>query len=176
MLQERVPNFKLLLNFSEIESRIILAQEKLKTVINYSFTEECRFKFILEYFGEVKKGYQCNKCDNCGTDKNDYETIDYLSEIVLNTFKEFKGGLTVSRLLGILSGKSKSRVAKTVSTYGSCRHYKEQNIEKVLNSLISKEILKELNGKLFFQPIKELIFSEKVDLEHIDDEYESNFS
>ena len=83
MLQERVPNFKLLLNFSEIESRIILAQEKLKTVINYSFTEECRFKFILEYFGEVKKGYQCNKCDNCGTDKNDYETIDYLSEIVL---------------------------------------------------------------------------------------------
>ncbi len=53
------------LNTKEINSKKEHSKDKLDSVIEYCFTDECRFKYILNYFGENKATYKCNKCDNC---------------------------------------------------------------------------------------------------------------
>ena len=82
------------------------------------------------------------------------------AEIIVRTFKEFHGGLTTARLVGILTGKSESHAAKSISTYQSCLHYSAEQIEHNLHSILSKKIVKEINGKFFLDPIEELMDSE----------------
>lgn len=161
MLQERVSSDRLKLNITEINSKKEHSKDKLDSVIEYCFTNECRFKYILNYFGENITRYQCNKCDNCTTSTtNDSNINEYLSEIIIRTFKEFHGGLTIARLIGILTGKSNSQIAKSISTFQSCIHYGSDKIEYCVRALISKKLIKEISGKLFLDPIEELIDSE----------------
>lgn len=42
-----------------------IAKEKLSKIINYSEMDECRRKYILEYFGEDFSEDKCNSCDIC---------------------------------------------------------------------------------------------------------------
>ncbi|CAA6691547.1 MULTISPECIES: ATP-dependent DNA helicase RecQ [unclassified Lentimonas] len=44
-------------------------EERLKTVINFSYAQSCRQKWILDYFGE-RNGEDCKRCDNCKQAKN----------------------------------------------------------------------------------------------------------
>jgi ATP-dependent DNA helicase RecQ len=174
MLQERVPSRNLNLNFTEISSKISHAKKKLDSVLEYSFTSDCRFKFILNYFGESTNNYKCEKCDNCrGTNISDTSSNEYLNEIIIRTFKEFNGGLTPQRLSGILKGKSKSHIAKSLSTYHSCIHFSSDQIENALQVLVSKNIIKSIGGKLFLDPIEELEDSEDNKSGQINN-YESN--
>ena len=39
--------------------------EKLYNLMEYIKSPDCRKKFILSYFGEYRKNYLCNSCDNC---------------------------------------------------------------------------------------------------------------
>lgn len=162
MLQERVPRSKLRLNLEKIESMADHSFEKLDALIEYCFTDECRFKYILNYFGESAVNYKCNKCDNCtnsGLTKVPAE--EYISELIIRTFNEFKGALSLNRVIGILKGKSKSHVAKSISTYESCAHYDDQSIADALQKLIAKKVIKEIGGNLYIDPIEELIDSEE---------------
>ncbi|MCW8849042.1 MAG: RecQ family ATP-dependent DNA helicase [Melioribacteraceae bacterium] len=164
MLQERVLSDNLNLNTKEINSKKEHSKDKLDSVIEYCFTDECRFKYILNYFGENKSTYKCNKCDNCTIGQSDFtNTNEYLAEIIIRTFKEFHGGLTLARVIGILSGKSNSQTAKSISTYQSCMHYNSDTIEYNVRTLVSKKVLKEIGAKLFLDPIEELIDSEITD-------------
>lgn len=43
--------------------------ERLKAVIQFSYSDYCRQKWILDYFGE-KNGINCGRCDNCKQSKN----------------------------------------------------------------------------------------------------------
>ena len=45
-------------------------QKKIDLMVDYVFTNDCRFKYILKYFGENVDDYSCNKCDNCVEDRN----------------------------------------------------------------------------------------------------------
>lgn len=174
MLQERIESKNLRLNYGEINSKIKIAKQKLDSVLEYCFTNECRFKFILNYFGEDVTNYKCNKCDNClGKKTEDYTANEYLSEIIIRTFKEFTGGLTIQRLIGILTGKSKSLTAKNISTFQSCSHFSNDQIEASLKLLLFKKIVKEVNGIIFIDSIVELNTSEDNFLEE-QNNYESN--
>jgi ATP-dependent DNA helicase RecQ len=161
MLRERVSSNNLKLNTAEISSKKKHSIDKLDSVIEYCFSDECRFKYILNYFGENKTTFKCSKCDNCTIGQTDKSNInEYLSEIIVRTFKEFHGGLTLARTIGILTGKSNSQTAKSISTYQSCMHYNSDTIEYNVRTLVSKKVLKEIGGKLFLDPIEELIDSE----------------
>ncbi|MCB9260385.1 MAG: RecQ family ATP-dependent DNA helicase [Ignavibacteriales bacterium] len=173
MIQERVSANNLHLNTKEIDSKFSHANQKLDSVIEYSFTKDCRFKFILNYFGENVNNYKCGKCDNCkGSGIIDETSTDYISEMVLRTITEFKGGISRSRLLSILSGKSKSHIAKTISTYRSCLHFNSDQINDVISELLTKKLIKEIGDKIFKDPVEELIEYEKEKLSNSD--YEQN--
>lgn len=162
MLRERVPSSNLHLNFDEIRSKTDHAKKKLDSVINYCFSTFCRFKYILNYFGESTNNYKCGKCDNCtGSNILDSTSNEYLTEIIVRTFKEFSGGLTPPRVIGILKGKSKSHVAQSLSTYHSCVHFSSDEIENAIQTLVSKNVIKNISGKLFIDLIEELEDSEE---------------
>jgi len=161
MISERIPSKNLRLHVNEINEKLLHSQNKLNSVVDYVFTKDCRFKYILNYFGETVEGYKCGICDNCMNNSVIFNSSEeYLSEIIIRTFKEFKGLLSGKRLIGILSGKSKSYVAKSISTYQSCTNYKTEQIDKAIMLLKSKGILKDFKGQLFFNPVEELIIDD----------------
>ena len=173
MLRERVPSKDLYLNYEEIYSKIKNAKTKLDAVIDYCITDDCRFKFVLQYFGENVDDYSCGKCDNCQNISSGHQSHnEYVTEIIIRTFKEFSGGLVLNRLIGILTGSSKSQIAKTISTYQSCMHYSQDEIETNVQFLLLKKVLKEINGKLFLDPIEELEDAENKNPNN--NQYESN--
>ncbi|MEE9430158.1 MAG: RecQ family ATP-dependent DNA helicase, partial [Melioribacteraceae bacterium] len=148
LLTERIKSDRLKFDSNKINQQLENSMRKLSLVEDYVFVNDCRFKFILNYFGEDEQNYKCGKCDNCKS--GTIVTIDkeYISEIIIRTLQEYKGGLSISRLLGILTGKSKAIVAKSLSTYASCEHYKKEEIEKYFDILANKNVLKNFQGNL----------------------------
>ncbi len=166
MLQERVVNKNLRLNKEDINSKILNAKNKLNKIIDYTNTTNCRFKFILEYFGEESENYKCGKCDNCTNKNISQRNNEFLNEIIIRTFKEFKGALTVNRIIGILKGISQSNVAKKISTYESCKFYSIQEIESSVKYLLSKNIIKNINSELYFNPLEEIFSVDETEFDN----------
>jgi len=148
LLTERIKSNRLIFENKKVNEQLDNSLQKLAIIENYIFTEECRFNFILKYFGENVGEYKCGKCDNCKSATSTAENKDYVSEIIIRTLQEYKGGLSTVRLLGILTGKSKSIVAKSISTYASCEHYKKEEITKFFDKLINRNIIKNFQGNL----------------------------
>lgn len=173
MLRERIPSNLLLLNGIEALKKIENAANKLNSIIEYCYTNDCRFGFILNYFGEFIPNYKCGKCDNCASEiDNSDGTNDYLQEIIVRTLNEFKGGISKQRIIGLLKGNSKSRVAKSISTYQSCSHYSESILLNSIDEMINKGKVKLINEKLFNDLIENLI-DEEFDNSHNQNNYES---
>jgi len=147
-LTERIKRERLIFDNKKINEQLENSLRKLSLVEDYVFTSECRFKFILNYFGENENNYKCGKCDNCNSGTTITEDKNYISEIIVRTLQEYKGGLSTSRMLGILSGKSKSIIAKSITTYGSCTHYKNDEIEKYFEILVQQNVIKNFQGNL----------------------------
>ncbi|MCB9247417.1 MAG: RecQ family zinc-binding domain-containing protein [Ignavibacteriales bacterium] len=80
MLRERVDIKNLRLDKEDITNKILLAENKLNKIVDYVNSTDCRFKIILDYFGEVTENYFCGKCDNCGNLKNVLETKNILTK------------------------------------------------------------------------------------------------
>ncbi|NOT37141.1 MAG: RecQ family ATP-dependent DNA helicase [Saprospiraceae bacterium] len=64
ILNNRVRSNHITLDEKWIQQRKKILQHKIESMIQYVNTNECRQKFILQYFGE-KSTHHCNICDNC---------------------------------------------------------------------------------------------------------------
>lgn len=73
-------------------------EERLKTVINFSYAQSCRQKWILDYFGECN-GANCKRCDNCRQVKNSAAREPSKDEFTL-VQKALSGVARMSRHLG----------------------------------------------------------------------------
>jgi len=73
-------------------------EERLKTVISFSYAQSCRQKWILDYFGE-RNGADCKRCDNCKQAKNRAAREPSKDEFTL-VQKALSGVARMSRHLG----------------------------------------------------------------------------
>jgi ATP-dependent DNA helicase RecQ len=78
----------LLPDFTKIESRRIVAENKAKGMLSFCKTNSCRRRLILEYLGDmslsnVKTG--CERCDICTNDRHKEDTTD-LFKVKLKRF------------------------------------------------------------------------------------------
>jgi ATP-dependent DNA helicase RecQ len=65
-LQGNLTSVDLSLDLTDYEERRANDQKKLRTMIEFCQTADCRTKFILEHFGEeVSPDWRCNNCDAC---------------------------------------------------------------------------------------------------------------
>jgi ATP-dependent DNA helicase RecQ len=143
----RVSSNRLILDYKKINESYLSLQKKIEQMVDYVYSNECRFKFILNYFGENNSDYKCNKCDNCRTqDILPESSSDYIKEILLQTFYECKNHIGEASLVAILLGTSKIEKYQKLDTFGACANYNKNDIKLVLHELIAKDFLKRDSG------------------------------
>jgi ATP-dependent DNA helicase RecQ len=65
-LQSKLTQVDLSADLTDYEERRQQDRAKLRAMINYCQSAQCRTRFILDYFGEgVAASWQCNNCDAC---------------------------------------------------------------------------------------------------------------
>jgi ATP-dependent DNA helicase RecQ len=65
-LGSRLTEVNLSEDLHDYEERRAMDQAKLRAIIQYCQTTECRTRYILEYFGEsVERDWACGNCDSC---------------------------------------------------------------------------------------------------------------
>ena len=148
LIAPRIESDKLRLNYKKIFESYLNLQKKIEKMVDYVFTDECRFKFILNYFGENVDNYNCGKCDRCQTDiKSSENTNKYVSEIILRTFTESKKSLTESLLINILRGTAKPLEYPDIETFGTCVNYNSSELKRIIRSMIGKGFIEEDRNK-----------------------------
>lgn len=149
----RVNAENLKLDYKKLNESFLYGQKKIDSMVKYVFTRDCRFKFILSYFGEDISDYKCGKCDICNFGESFSETTtNYLEEILLRTLLESNNGLTQAELIKIVRGTTKDESHKKISTYGTCSHHQSNELKMIVFNLLSKnEIIRdERNPRKFF--------------------------
>lgn len=67
-LKDNLTSVDLGSDLADYEERRAKDQAKLRTIVQFCQTTECRTRFILEHFGEaVKDDWKCGNCDSCDT-------------------------------------------------------------------------------------------------------------
>ena len=144
----RAEDKNLKLDYKKILESYINLQKKIDKMVDYVFTNECRFKFILKYFGEKADNYNCSKCDRCLTDVRSTENVrKYISEVILKTLFESKKNLTEALLINILRGTAKSLDDPWISSFGVCRNYTRNELKRIIHYLIEQDFISEIKEK-----------------------------
>ncbi len=176
----RVSSNRLLLDYKKINESYLSMQRKIDRMVDYVYSDECRFKFILNYFGQNIDDYNCNKCDNCKTQETIPESsANYIKEILLRTFYAVKGSISETTVISAAAGNTKLEKYKCLETFGACANYNKNDIKLILHNLIEKGFIEKneknkslnLSGKgLDFLKENDLIKDEFIE----QPEYENN--
>ncbi len=133
MLSARVQSRYLRIDFEKINRLFLHSKKKLGAIKEFVFTNNCRFAYILSYFGEDVKNYRCGKCDNCAAPSPVSDAgIQYLHEILLKTVYDFEKRLKKENIISIVRGTTKSPEFKNSSSYGVCANYPANELSTFL--------------------------------------------
>lgn len=133
------------INFAEIDEYRSKGIAKINELEKFVNTNECRWKFILEYFGEdVPENFRCENCDNCKEKSRviDFSSLDIEKEI-LKTIKEVNGKFGTSTIIDILRGSKSKKIIEynlyNVSTYGFLSGVSKEKIKQKIDELILQD-------------------------------------
>jgi len=161
---QRVEAEKLNLNYKLINESYLNSQRKLDKMLEFVFTNDCRFKNILNYFGENFTDYRCGKCDNCTSTGNIKDSsAAYLSEILIETLEEAGQEIPENFLINLLRGEKVKESVILFKHFGSCKNFSTSEIKGVLAVQISKgKILKSIGKRNYLSlPKVDKVQSEK---------------
>ncbi len=172
---QRVSADQLRIDYKKINSSFLLGQQKIEKMTGFVFTKECRFKYILNYFGEDTTGYTCGKCDICKLGHNLSDaSSEYVKEIILCAINENNNILSEIELIKLLKGESKYSQFSKKNFYGSCVNFsKEDLIDTIENLYFDKLLLKPevSNSKIKITNTgRKAISKVKTELDLIDEE------
>ncbi|MBT8379866.1 MAG: RecQ family ATP-dependent DNA helicase [Ignavibacteria bacterium] len=151
----RVADDRLVLNYKFINESYINSKRKLDKMVEYVFTQDCRFKYILNYFGEKLDNYKCRKCDNCTTtNRIPDSTSEYISDSIINTLKEADEAISETALIQILKGEHIKNSLKLFDYFGACKNFSPTEIKIVIQELVSNgKINKNIGSKNYYDII-----------------------
>ena len=149
LLRPRVKSSELYLNFKHINELYISAKQKLNTVTEFAHSNECRFRFILKYFGETVDDYKCGRCDNCLKEGNfQVSSIDYLKDKIEELLYSNKSALSEKDLSNILLGKTDLFDFTKLPQFGILKYHSKNELISALNILVSEgKVTSKYNGK-----------------------------
>jgi len=154
-LQPRIKADDLKLNYKLINELYISSKQKLDKMVDYVYTQECRFKYILKYFGEDADNYLCGRCDNCLRENGLPDiSYNYIKENILDLFSELTVGISEKQVVNILLGKDVLDEFKSLKNYASLSSYNKTDIIKSLKFLEKDglvRIIKEGSKKTYIQ-------------------------
>jgi len=164
LLKSRIKSEDLLLDFSKTKKLIEHNKNKLDKMIGYIISNQCRFAYILNYFGEIKENYKCGRCDVCLGKTNKLNDDDFLRNHIITTLYEFNNPLHKKELFKILTGKDPKY--HNISTYDSCNHFSTIEINDVLSTLEMEKIISIKNDMIYYEQSNfNLFLSEESDLQ-----------
>jgi ATP-dependent DNA helicase RecQ len=141
LLTPRVKSEQLKLNYKKINETYLLLQKKIDDMVDFVFTDDCRFKFILDYFGEDTHDYSCGKCDKCiNEDGISAGSTEYIKEIILRGLNEL-GDSTETNLIKVLRGSDTIGMNKKIPLYGTLANYEKKDIQVILRELINSNFI-----------------------------------
>ncbi|MGE5432411.1 MAG: RecQ family ATP-dependent DNA helicase [Syntrophomonadaceae bacterium] len=142
LLKTRVREEYLFLEYDKIMRSFQGAAKKLEEMVSYSYTEDCRMRFIMNYFGQIDGSFKCGRCDNCTEKPEASSSIsDYLSELILRSVAENQGGISEAKLISLLQGRTSAAQMGTSATFGSCSAYSSGELRSVIEALYAKCLL-----------------------------------
>jgi len=177
LLNERVYPYNLTLNVRNWMEHKRNSEKKLSIMRDYVFTDTCRFKYILNYFGEELKDYACGKCDNCtNISTKDSVQLEYLEEIITDTLKEVRNPIKQIDFIKILLGSTKHPGAQKFTNFGACKHFKQNELVEIIEHLIQKDIIKKIDTRLTLSDEEKDIFTVPTEIPETktNNDYESD--
>jgi len=174
MVRRERPFRELDIDFAALERRKAAEYAKLRKVINFALSKNCRQQAILRYFGE-KNAPSCGHCDNCrdnakhptGTesDAQTKSTVDASSNNVSSNGKlleavritlsgvarvkkeiDFDCGKNLIALM--LCGSGSARMEKLglnrLSTFGLLKHLRQTEVAALIEGLIAMDLLRQV--------------------------------
>lgn len=137
MSKPRVHEKYLTLDYDKLKKNYEHSLKKLHAMLDYTFSDDCRFKYILSFFGEDVGEYRCGRCDNCtgGKQVNKAEE-SYLRELIKDTLNEAETPLKQNEIINILTGKDSEVQLFQYSNYGACSNYSFTEIKGSIHQLI----------------------------------------
>lgn len=140
ILQPRVETRRLVLDMKSVNESYLNQKKKLDSISSYVYSSECRFKFILNYFGDNENYERCGRCDNCmnKSDSNSAEQRNYISELILRTIYEYNMGIAHNSVINTLKGKTKNADLQKLSTFGNCHNHKANDISTAFFELVEQ--------------------------------------
>jgi len=134
---ERIKSEDLKLNYERTKKIVLNSRDKLEKMISFVFTKECRFKYILNYFGQTENNYKCGKCDVCrGIHFEISPGSQFIEEQILEMLKDLGGSIAKRDLINLLMGKSTDEKKQNLNMFGSCKHFSKKEIEESINYLL----------------------------------------
>ena len=160
LIKPRVRVEELKLNYKLINELYISSKQKLDKMVDFVYTNECRFRYILKYFGEDTNTYACGKCDNCLKQNGSLESsIPYIKEKIEDLLNEELNGMSEKQIADILLGVGKNIEQQNNKHFNSLIHYKKEDIAQALRILISDNKIQQKSvgrNKFNFIPKNEL--------------------
>ncbi|MCX8056330.1 MAG: RecQ family ATP-dependent DNA helicase [Ignavibacteria bacterium] len=133
------------INFAELDELRSKGISKINEMEKFVHTNDCRWKFILKYFGEnIPDDFKCENCDNC---KYNLKAIDFSSinieKEILKTIKEVNGKFGTNTIIDILRGSKSKKIMEynlyNVSTYGFLSGVSREKIKQKIDELILQD-------------------------------------
>lgn len=125
---------------SELKKKYELA--KLKKMVQYCDTTECRCQTLLVLMGE--KSAPCGKCDNCLNQPQLFDATTLVQKI-LSTVYRVGQKFGVAHIVDILRGVASLNVQiwehHKLSTFGLCSDMKAKELRRTIRQLYSRGIL-----------------------------------
>ena len=128
-------------NLSELKKRHEI--KKLRAMLGYCDTLQCRRQTLLNYLGEDIA--VCGNCDICVSKKEQLYDATIIAQKVLSTIYRVQQKFSISHIIDVLRGKASSSIQiwehHKLSTFGIACEISEKQLRRTVRQLYSQEII-----------------------------------
>jgi len=151
---------------------------KLKQVMDFCEYRVCRRKYLLNYFGEKYLKNNCQACDICLEEKDEFDATEIVKKI-LSCICRTNNRFGMNYIIDILRGSKKEQIERNnhdgLSVFGIVADFTKEDMKDIIKSLLAKNlinkvgdeypILKATKEGLIFLKSEERLFIQKPKVE-----------
>ncbi|MGQ4808185.1 ATP-dependent RNA helicase DeaD [Candidatus Entotheonellaceae bacterium PAL068K] len=171
------------LDYAALQRRKQHELQKMRRLIGYANTRQCRRRRILDYFGEPWQQQNCTACDYCLADKGGGNTAKHPTrppseaewltiQKILSCVARMRGRYGRARVMQVLKGSRAKAIRDThltrLSTYGILRGMAHSTIETHIEALIEADCVRVIGDefpKLDLTPLGQAVMRRQQTIE-----------
>ena len=133
---------------AELERKRALDLGRLKEMLDYANSKECRQRVLVSYFGQDVEEWSCESCDICkrmehGSHREPTSAEAAIVKELLSTVMEFEGRFGRGKITQLLHGAQSQEISRwgldQHEKYGKLSHVPQSHLMRMLDSLQKAE-------------------------------------